>query len=106
MKITVVLPKELMGGDVDVVLMSLERFLDLSKRSEEETVLISLPDGVSMEEYRRDMAAAELRLAALDELEPKCNWSSACPSLQELEARKKWKRIMDVQSLFECKYDA
>ena len=51
-----------------------------------------------------EMQQAQARLAALDALEPSCDWGNVAPGYKAHEARERWKRIMEIQGVFEAKY--
>jgi hypothetical protein len=92
MKITIVIPESLWGKDLEITLQS-------------EAHIEGVIGETYRDEFERENAAAEVRLKSLDDLEPYCNWSSASPTIEELQARERWQWLMDQQSVFETKYN-
>ena len=56
------------------------------------------------EPTEQELKLAKMRLRNLDALDRHCNWDSANPTYEQLQARERWHRIMKEQSDFEAKY--
>lgn len=95
MKITVFIPEEMLGKDLEITLHS---------RGHIEATIEEKAESIG-DELERENTIAKTRLKSLDVLEPKCNWSSPCPTREEREARERWQWLMDQQSLFEQKWN-
>jgi hypothetical protein len=96
---------QLAGDPKTMATMTIGEYLPLLLWALEESEKKEAEEPSWLRDFEEENKVAEVRLKALDALEDSCNWSSPCPTSEEIKARERWRYLMDRQNEFERKWD-